>query len=162
MTENLHRARRRTEESEAKEREQHEKLRVTLASIGDAVIATNAEGRVTFMNHAAESLTGWRRENASTRPLADIFNIINEQTRQTVENPAPCVMREGQIVSSASHTAHAATFDQRMGSVIARRGDQWRAGRARARSHRTQRQVAEPTSQRPVRRVAHHHGQDAH
>jgi PAS domain S-box-containing protein len=57
------------------------------------------------MNHIAESLTGWRHEDASTRPLADIFNIINEQTRQTFENPAPRVMREGQIVSSASHTA---------------------------------------------------------
>jgi PAS domain S-box-containing protein len=105
MTENLHRARRRSEESEAREREQREKLRVTLASIGDAVIATDAEGRVTFMNHIAESLTGWRHEDASMRPLADVFNIINEQTRQTVENPAPRVMCEGQIVSLASHTA---------------------------------------------------------
>ena len=105
MAENLHQARRRTEESEARGREQGEKLRVTLASIGDAVIATDAEGRVTFMNHIAELLTGWRHENASMRPLADVFNIINEQKRQTVENPAPQMMREGQIVSSASHTA---------------------------------------------------------
>jgi K+-sensing histidine kinase KdpD len=59
MAENLHRARRKTEESEAGEREQREKFRVTLASIGDAVIATDSRGRVTFMNRVSESLTGW-------------------------------------------------------------------------------------------------------
>jgi PAS domain S-box-containing protein len=105
MAENLHRSRRRTEESEAMEREQSEKLRITLASIGDAVITTDAQGRVTFMNRVAESLTGWKQEDASSRPLTDVFNVVNEQTRQTVENPALWAMREDRVVSQANHTA---------------------------------------------------------
>lgn len=105
MAENLHRARRKTEESEAREREQREKFRVTLASIGDAVIATDSRGRVTFMNRVAESLTGWSYEDASAKPITDVFNIVNEQTRQTVENPALLAMREDRIVGMANHTA---------------------------------------------------------
>jgi PAS domain S-box-containing protein len=105
MAENLHRARRRTEESEAREREQREKLRVTLASIGDAVITTDAQGLVTFMNRVAESLTGWKQEDASARPLTDVFNGVNERTRLTVENPALRAMREDRVVSMANHMA---------------------------------------------------------
>jgi PAS domain S-box-containing protein len=105
MAENLHRARSGTEESEAREREQSEKLRVTLASIGDAVITTDAQCLVTFMNRAAESLTGWKQEDAYARPLTDIFNVVNEQTRQSAENPALRAMREDQVVSLANHTA---------------------------------------------------------
>jgi PAS domain S-box-containing protein len=105
MAENLHRARRRIQESEVREREQGEKLRVTLASIGDAVITTDAQGQVTFMNPVAESLTGWTREGACARPLTDVFNVVNEQTRQTIENPALRAMREDRVVSRANHTA---------------------------------------------------------
>ncbi|HET8671416.1 MAG TPA: DUF4118 domain-containing protein, partial [Candidatus Saccharimonadales bacterium] len=64
LAESLHRQKRKTEESEAKEREQGERLRVTLESIGDAVITTDAKGRITFINHVAESLTGWPHEEA--------------------------------------------------------------------------------------------------
>ena len=79
-------------------RHQSEWLRVTLASIGDAVISTDAEGRVTFLNGVAEALTGWTEAEAVGRPLPEVFNIINETTRQTVENPALCALREGTIV----------------------------------------------------------------
>src|SRR5690349_11794589 len=61
--------------------EQREWLRVTLASIGDAVIATDDQGRVTFLNGVAESLTGWTREEAVGKPLENIFRIINEETK---------------------------------------------------------------------------------
>jgi PAS domain S-box-containing protein len=104
LAESLHRARRKTEESETKERDQREQLRVTLASIGDAVIATDAVGRVSFMNRVAESLTGWKHDEAMGRPLEKVFNIINEQTRETVENPALRAMKKGLIVGLANHT----------------------------------------------------------
>jgi PAS domain S-box-containing protein len=83
---------------------QHEWFRVTLGSIGDAVIASDPEGRVTFMNATAESLTGWPLADASSRSLAEVFHIISEQTRQPVNNPAALVMRLGHVVGLANHT----------------------------------------------------------
>ena len=85
-------------------RKQSEWLRVTLASIGDAVISTDAEGRVTFLNAVAEALTGWPQTEAVGRPLPDVFHIVNERTRQPVENPALRALREGTIVGLANHT----------------------------------------------------------
>jgi PAS domain S-box-containing protein len=85
-------------------REQQEWLRVTLASIGDAVITTDTEGRVTYLNGVARSLTGWELDEAVGKPLDRVFHIINEQTRQTVENPAIRALREGVIIGLANHT----------------------------------------------------------
>ena len=85
-------------------RKQSEWLRITLASIGDAVISTDAEGRVTFMNGVAEALTGWPQAEALGRPLPEVFHIVNERTRQPVENPALRALREGTIVGLANHT----------------------------------------------------------
>jgi len=96
-----HAARRRAEESQ---REQREWFEVTLASIGDGVIATDARGRVTFMNAAAESLTGWSGPEAVGKELPEIFHIINADTRQLVENPVSKVMRLSSVVSLANHT----------------------------------------------------------
>jgi PAS domain S-box-containing protein len=83
---------------------QREWFRVTLGSIGDAVIASDADGRVTFMNEVAETVTRWSATEATGRPLADVFRIINEKTRQPVDNPAALVMRSGHIVDLANHT----------------------------------------------------------
>jgi PAS domain S-box-containing protein len=94
-------ARRRAEEAF---RKQSEWLRVTLASIGDAVISTDAEGRVTFMNGMAESLLGYFQDEALGRPLQDVFHIINEQTRQPVDNPIDKVLRGGKVIGLANHT----------------------------------------------------------
>ncbi len=94
-------ARRRAEEAL---RKQSEWLRVTLASIGDAVISTDAEGQVTFMNGVAESLTGWPQSEALGRPLPDVFHIINEQSRQLVESPALRALREDTVVGLTNHT----------------------------------------------------------
>ena len=66
---------------------QQEWLRVTLRSIGDAVIATDTEGRVTLLNSVAEQLTGWTTPEALGLPLESVFQIVNEETRRTVENP---------------------------------------------------------------------------
>jgi PAS domain S-box-containing protein len=83
---------------------ERERLRITLASIGDAVISTDAEGRVTFMNAVAERLTGWSLAEAEGRPLLDIFCIVNEHTRRPVENPAIRALRDGVTVGLANHT----------------------------------------------------------
>ena len=82
---------------------QQEWFRVTLASIGDAVIASDASGRVTYMNAPAETLTGWPRGRRRA-PLAEVFQIVNEKTREPVREPAGLVMRSGQIVGLANHT----------------------------------------------------------
>jgi PAS domain S-box-containing protein len=84
--------------------EQGERFRTTLASIGDAVITTDTEGRVTNLNAVAESLTGWNRAEAVNQPLGVVFRIVNEETRRTVENPAARALREGTIVGLANHT----------------------------------------------------------
>lgn len=81
-----------------------ERLRVTLASIGDAVIATDAEGLVTFMNGVAERLTGTLSSKALGRHLDEVFVIANEETREPVESPVSKVMRQGEIVGLANHT----------------------------------------------------------
>ncbi|HEY2154697.1 MAG TPA: PAS domain S-box protein [Isosphaeraceae bacterium] len=91
-------------EAEDALRKQSEWLRVTLASIGDAVISTDAEGRVMFMNAVAETQTGWPEAEALGRPLPDVFPIVNERTRQPVENPAFLALREGIVVGLANHT----------------------------------------------------------
>jgi PAS domain S-box-containing protein len=83
---------------------QRELLHVTLASIGDAVIATDETGRISFLNSAAEKLLGIAVAEAAGRPLRDVFHIINEQTRQRVEDPCERVLRTGRIVGLANHT----------------------------------------------------------
>jgi PAS domain S-box-containing protein len=84
--------------------EQRERLRTTLASIGDAVISTDTESRITNMNPVAESLTGWKKEEAEGQQLDTVFCIVNEETHQPVYNPATKAMKEGIIVGLANHT----------------------------------------------------------
>ena len=84
--------------------ERGELLRVTLNSIGDAVITTDVEGRITYINAVAEALSGWSYADALTRPLASVFHIVDEQGREPAENPATRALREGSIVGLANHT----------------------------------------------------------
>ena len=84
--------------------EQREWLQVTLASIGDAVITTDIEGRITYLNGVAEALTGWTSADARGRALEDVFAILSEATRKPVENPVQRVLREGNVVGLANHT----------------------------------------------------------
>src|SRR5262245_50125699 len=84
--------------------EQPDGLRVALRSIGDAVVVTDAAGRVTFMNPAVEVLTGWPEEEALGRPLPSVFRIINEQTREPAASPAEQVLKRGVVVGLANHT----------------------------------------------------------
>lgn len=84
--------------------ESREQLRVTLSSIGDAVISTDAHGCVTFMNPVAEHLTGWTVAEVRGRLLADVFHLLNEETRTRVPNPVEAVLRDGVLVALANHT----------------------------------------------------------
>ena len=90
--------------AEAEAAEQREWLQVVLSSIGDAVIATDCQGQVTFLNPVAETMTGWGRDDAVGRPLDEIFRIINEEHRGPVSSPVARVLREGIIVGLANHT----------------------------------------------------------
>lgn len=83
---------------------QQEWFRVTLGSIGDGIIASDPDGHVTYMNGVAETLTGWTNGDATGKPLVDVFHIVNETTRQPVQNPAGVVIRSGHVVGLANHT----------------------------------------------------------
>ena len=76
----------------------------TLASIGDAVIATDMNGAVTFLNPVAQSLTGWSLKDACGKSMDIVFDIVNAETRRPVENPVKKVFREGKTVGLADHT----------------------------------------------------------
>ena len=91
--------------AEDKLRQSEESLSITLQSIGDAVIATDATGRITRMNPTAERLTGWTLPDAAGRLLTDVFNIVNAQTRLPSKDPVQLVMAHGEVVGLANHTA---------------------------------------------------------
>jgi len=76
----------------------------TLGSIGDAVIATDMNGAVTFMNSVAQSLTGWTQAEATGKSMDLVFDIVNKETRRPVENPVKKVFRDGKVVGLADHT----------------------------------------------------------
>jgi PAS domain S-box-containing protein len=83
---------------------QREYLDVTLASIGDGVIVTDAKGNVTFLNEVAQQLSGWSSPDAKGRPCSEVFNIVNETTRAIVQNPVEKVLQTGRVVGLANHT----------------------------------------------------------
>lgn len=90
--------------AEAALRESEQSLDITLHSIGDAVLATDLEGRITRLNPVAERLTGWTLAEASGRPVGEVFRIINEETRAPAEIPVDAVLRSGEIHGLANHT----------------------------------------------------------
>ena len=98
LVEALHAARRRAETNERW-------LSAVLSSIGDAVIATDGQGRVCFTNPVARSLTGWGEEEVTARPLEDVFAVVSEDDRRPIENPVARVIREGVVLGLANHTA---------------------------------------------------------
>jgi PAS domain S-box-containing protein len=83
---------------------QRDWLEVTLASIGDAVITTDTQQAITFLNRAAEALTGWTARDALGRPLDEVFRLMHEDTRQAVDNPLLSVLREGRLSELAPQT----------------------------------------------------------
>ncbi|MDQ1237817.1 MAG: two-component system, cell cycle sensor histidine kinase and response regulator CckA, partial [Thermodesulfobacteriota bacterium] len=90
--------------SEKQRSEAKEEFRTILYSIGDGVITTDREGRVRAINPVAQSLTGWTESDALGKPLEDVFQIVNEETRMVVVNPVAEVLQKGLIVGLANHT----------------------------------------------------------
>ncbi len=91
-------------QKERKLRRSSERLRTTLESIGDGVIATNTKGEITRMNSVAEKLTGWPLEDARGQRLTEVFNIVNSHTGEPVDNPVDEVLATGKKVGLANHT----------------------------------------------------------
>jgi PAS domain S-box-containing protein len=116
--------------SEADLEEQKEWFRVTLASIGDGVIVTDREGRIVFMNEEAERLTDWTSVEALLKPLVSVFKTINEETRNSVEDPVARVFREKKVVGLANHTL-----------LVSRSGQEWPIEDSAAPIYNTMRQV---------------------
>ncbi|HEV7669737.1 MAG TPA: PAS domain S-box protein [Thermoanaerobaculia bacterium] len=83
---------------------ERERLRIILDSIGEGVISTDADGRVTYLNRVAEVLTGWTQTKAVGRPLPEVFQVIDVNTREPAENPALKALREGIGVGLRNHT----------------------------------------------------------
>ena len=81
-----------------------ERAQVTLQSIGDAVISTDAEGRIEYINPVAETLTAWSRAVARGRPIGDVLNLVNEITREPIENPLVCALGRGETGPAADHS----------------------------------------------------------
>src|SRR4051794_5901498 len=94
----------RTRKAERAARDQEELLRVTLSSIADAVIATDIHGKVTFLNPVAQTLCGWSAEEAIGAPLSRVFHIVDEQTREVMEDPVARVVREERAVRLLGRT----------------------------------------------------------
>ncbi|MDX1506656.1 MAG: EAL domain-containing protein, partial [Woeseiaceae bacterium] len=84
--------------------EEKERAQVTLQSIGDGVITTDAEGRVDYINPVAQDLTGWDMRTARGKPVSEIMTIINEHTRATVENPVMRCLRDGRVITLAENS----------------------------------------------------------
>jgi PAS domain S-box-containing protein len=100
--------------SEADLEEQKEWLRVTLTSIGDGVIVTDAAGLVVLMNHESERMTGWTIAEALHQPMTTVFKIINEVTRNTAEDLVGRILKEKKVIGLANHTL-----------LISRIGEEW-------------------------------------
>jgi len=81
-----------------------EKAQVTLQSIGDAVLTADADGRVEYLNPVAEELTGWTTAEVQGRPVSEVFQIVNEATRQPLDSPILRCLREGRTVELAEPT----------------------------------------------------------
>jgi diguanylate cyclase (GGDEF)-like protein/PAS domain S-box-containing protein len=81
-----------------------ERAQVTLQSIGDAVISTDADGRIEYINPVAESLTAWTLEEARGRPIGEVLSLVNEITREPIENPLLCVLSGGDMGAPADHS----------------------------------------------------------
>jgi diguanylate cyclase (GGDEF)-like protein/PAS domain S-box-containing protein len=84
--------------------EEKERAQVTLQSIGDAVITTDAQGRVDYLNPVAESVTGWEIAEARGLPVTSIFTLVNDTDREDVENPVIRCLRDGRVTGLADHT----------------------------------------------------------
>ncbi|HSH72933.1 MAG TPA: EAL domain-containing protein [Methylophilaceae bacterium] len=108
---------------QAKLKNEKERLRVTLDSIGDAVIATNTQGHIEYMNPVAEKMTGWLQQDALGLPLLQVFNIINENTRLAAADPVKLCLRES--LSKKRSSEHQAVNLTKAITLICRDGSEY-------------------------------------
>lgn len=92
------------EEYKVQLHQEKELLSITLHSIGDGVVTTDKEGRITLLNKVAEEITGWSTKEAQGRPFSQVFNLINEETGQPIVDPVAKVLEKGEIIGLANHT----------------------------------------------------------
>ncbi len=104
LSTSLNHARLNLHKSIMKLEESHSELKTTLQSIGDGVLVTDKDGVITMINPIAEKMTGWKEEEAIGKELNDVFHIVNEDSREEVENPALLALNKGIIVGLANHT----------------------------------------------------------
>lgn len=104
LMDSLHTTRHRAVSAAGSLAAEREQFRVTLASIGDGVIVTDTDARVTFINEIAQQLTGWSQADAKGQPLERVFHIVSEETGVPAESPVMKALREGAIVGLANHT----------------------------------------------------------
>ncbi|MFN4119124.1 EAL domain-containing protein [Acidovorax sp.] len=116
--------------AEAQLRHSEENLSITLHSIGDGVMATDAQGCVTRMNAVAERMTGWHLHQARGRPLAEVFRIVNASTREPMVDPVQMVMAKGRVVGLSNHT-----------TLLARDGAEYQIADSAARIRNPQGQI---------------------
>jgi diguanylate cyclase (GGDEF)-like protein/PAS domain S-box-containing protein len=90
--------------SEASYKQEKEKFETTLLSVGDGVISTDIDGNVDIINSVSERLTGWKQEEAHGKPLEEVFNILNDNTRERCDNPVMKVLETGEIIDFSNHT----------------------------------------------------------
>jgi two-component system cell cycle sensor histidine kinase/response regulator CckA len=83
--------------------QEKKRIEVTIHSTGDAVIATDMEGRVTLLNRVAEELTGWTKQQALGKPIHEVFNIIDERTRNQIANPVDEAIKTGRVINLSNH-----------------------------------------------------------
>src|SRR5262245_35361290 len=91
-------------EAELELENRKEWFRVMVSSIGDAVLVTDTQARIVFLNPAAEALTGWLLTEAKGRAIAEVFQSLNEETRKPAQNPVEKALEEGRVVGLANHT----------------------------------------------------------
>jgi PAS domain S-box-containing protein len=104
MGQAMRRAQYRYRQGETIAQRRAETLRITLASVGDAVMTTDVRGNINSLNPVAETLTGWSQGDAFGKPLTMVFKIVNEETGQPVKNPVDLVLKQRRVVGLANHT----------------------------------------------------------
>jgi PAS domain-containing protein len=108
--------------------EQKERAQVTLDSIGDAVICTDIEGNITFLNVVAETMTGWPRQEAAGRPVAEVLQIRDATTGQTTPNPMAMAIAHGRIPPPPSTIGPGSRPEQSSPSATGASAGRWRSG----------------------------------
>ncbi|HBN22683.1 MAG TPA: hypothetical protein DD412_05540, partial [Holosporales bacterium] len=92
------------ERAEKKLAAEHERLLVTLRSIGDGVVTSDIDGKIVLLNRVAEHLTGWSQADAAGKSVSEVFKIVDERTGKTCADPVARILNSGKIITLDKHT----------------------------------------------------------